>query len=365
MVILSLLCTNFVEGIMRYYLIVFIAMVLSCPARGQSVRDIQLKQEKLGYSPRGYCVTDVTDDRYEQGNIGVMSGNGSRTIVNLQYGASAAISSFITKNVAQNKANQAVSLHIATLEFDAKRRGAVWNIDANIVLTFYVGEKKIIEYSGKGQAKMDTDPAVYMETFIRQAIKNDLKKFDEWWAENKGRVAVRSDVKVNVTLAKTSNKPDNIVYDINRPLQIADFKGRVDGQEQELAVTSSGIGLGYSGTTKNSQVVVDVVVTPYFNKAQSWFKERGKNTRVLAHEQTHFDITAIKACELVNTIKNTTFTQENYAQLLQELQEKNAQESNEEEMLYDKETNHGIIRDAQAAWEKKITEQVRTMGCYQ
>ena len=85
---------------------------------------------------------------------------------------------------------------------------------------------------------------------------------------------------------------------------------------------------------------------------------------MLAHEQTHFDITGIKACELVTAIRNATFTQENYVKLLEELQTKNSQEANEEESLYDNETLHGTIPDKQEAWEKKITEKVKTIGCY-
>lgn len=129
-------------------------------------------------------------------------------------------------------------------------------------------------------------------------------------------------------------------------------------------MTVSGIGVGYASSTKNGQIVLDVTVTPYFNKATSWFKPAGRNTRVLAHEQTHFDITAIKACELVAAIRKASFTQDNYVKLLEELQMKNAQESNDEEVLYDKETVHGTIADIKAAWEKKITEQVRSIGCY-
>ena len=349
---------------MKDILIVLSLLLITSHCQAQNVKYIQLKQEKVSYHPKGFYVDGVTDDRQDAGAVGTISSNGKREQLSFPNGAAAALNSFIANNVLQNKATQPASLHISKMDFAIKKQGTLWYIDASVILTFYVADKKIVEYISKGQGQMDSDPALYSESFIRQAIGNDLKKFDDWWAQNKGRVPVMSEVKVNVTMAATTTKPNSIVYSLGRPLQIADFTGPPQGQEFELAVTVSGIGLGYSATAENSQVVLDVTITPYFNKAQSWFKPAGKNPRVLAHEQTHFDITAIKACELVAAIKHTTFTQDNYVQLLEELQKKNADESNEEEQRYDRETNHGIITEMQQAWEKKISEQVKAIGCY-
>jgi len=167
-----------------------------------------------------------------------------------------------------------------------------------------------------------------------------------------------------VAIGRTTDKPNCIVYSLQRPLSIADFTGPAEGQIEELAATYSGIGMGYSSQTQNGQVVLDLKVTPYFDKSQSWFKEEGKNPRVLAHEQAHFDITAIKACELAETIRNTSFTQENYQQLIQQLQKQNAKDANEEEATYDSETNHGIIEGKQIEWQARLKQKVREMGCY-
>ncbi|MCW3124331.1 MAG: hypothetical protein JWQ38_3823 [Flavipsychrobacter sp.] len=348
---------------MRNMLTFIVLLLATAAGYAQDVKYIQLKQEKVSHVPKTYHFADVVDEREDVTNIGTMKGGGSSAI-SLSGGVAASLNTFVVNNVKQNKATQPVSLHISKLNFDMKKRGGIWNVDAEVLFTFYVTGKKVIEYSSKGKGQMDSDPAVYIEGFIRQAIGNDVKKFDEWWAENRGNVPTSSEVKVNVHLAKTTDKPNTIIYSLQQPLQISDFMGRVDGKEFELAVTVSGIGVAYSSTIQNSHVTLDIIVTPYFNKATSWFKPEGRNTRVLAHEQTHFDITAIKACELVAAIRNAPFTQENYAKLLEELQFKNAEESNNEEIRYDNETNHGIITSMQEAWEKKITAQVKATGCY-
>jgi hypothetical protein len=322
-------------------------------ANAQNVKYIQLKNEAVSYSPKGFYISNVIDDRDDKASIGEIFAPGKRDKIAIQGGAAAAMKNFIEHNVIQDNSTQPIVLHITKIDINEKKAGSEWRVDAAITLTFYAGDKKIIEFSGKGEGQTDGEPGDYINAFIHTTIEKDLKRFDEWWAQNKGQVPISSAVKVNVAIGRTTDKPNCIVYSAQRPLQIADFIGPVEEQIPELAATFSGIGMGYSGKTQNGQVVLDIIVTPYFDKTQSWFKPVGKNPRVLAHEQTHFDITAIKACELANTIRNTSFTQENYPQLLKDLQKQNAKESNEEESKYDTETNHGTIEDKQLEWEKR------------
>ncbi len=335
-----------------------------CAAKAQGVKYIQLKQEGVNYSPKGFYISDVIDDRPDKSSIGVMAGGGRVDKIAFEKGTANSLRSFIEHNVVQDNSTQAIVLHITKMDVNARKEGVEWKVDASLTFTFYAAGKQVVEYSGKGHGQLDGDPGEYIEGFLRTAIENDLKRFDSWWAQNRGKVPTSSEVKVNVTMGRTTDKPNCIVYSLQRPLSISDFTGPVEEQIPELAATFSGIGMGYSGKTQNGQVVLDIFVTPYFDRSNSWFKEAGKNPRVLAHEQTHFDITAIKACELANAIRNTSFTQENYPRLLDEMQKQNAKDSNEEESTYDTETNHGTIEDKQREWEQKIKQKVREIGCY-
>jgi hypothetical protein len=155
-----------------------------------------------------------------------------------------------------------------------------------------------------------------------------------------------------------------LVYSLGRPLQIKDFTGPIKPNTTELAVTSSGTGIYYQEHVEKGQIVLDIVVRPFFQKSKSWFKENGRNTNVLAHEQTHFDITAIKACELAAALREATLTPQNYQTFPEEIYRKYVQETNDEQEAYDNDTNHGTIKEKQAIWEKKISERVREVGCY-
>jgi len=315
----------------------------------------------MAYAPKGFNITGITDDRANKPMIGALNTEEQRTTFNLD---AEVIKNFIAANVKQDKATPAINLHITKLDFDIKKNGPHWQVYADVSFTFYAGNNRLIEYSSTGMGKTDATPTGYIEGFIRHALEDDFKKLDGWWAQHKTQVTLSDNVKVNVVIGKTTDKPNYIVYSIARPLDIADFNGPVRGGIIEMASTSSGIGLTYSGETVNGQMAVNVVVTPYFNKAESWFKEEGKTPEILAHEQAHFDITAIKTCELAHTIQNTAFTIENYERLMDELRKKNFQEANEEENAYDNETDHGIITDKQQQWQTKLKEQVKAVGCY-
>jgi hypothetical protein len=349
---------------MKHVLFVAGLLGLVFTVNAQGVKYIQLKQQGVTYSPRGFYISGVTDDRTDKSSIGEMTGGGRKDKIAFEKGTAPALENFIEHNVTQDNSTQAIVMHITKMDVNARKEGGEWKIDAALTFTFYAAGKQVVEYSGKGHGQIDGDAGEYIDGFLRTAIENDLKRFDAWWEQNKGRVPTSSQVKVNVTMGRTTDKPNCMVYSLQRPLVISDFTGPVEEQIPELAATFSGIGMGYSGKTQNGQVVLDIVVTPYFDRSNSWFKAAGKNPRVLAHEQTHFDISAIKACELASAIRKASFTQENYSGLLDEMQRQNAKESNEEEATYDTETNHGTIEDKQLEWEKKIKEKVKETGCY-
>ena len=231
-------------------------------------------------------------------------------------------------------------------------------------ISFYVGNIKLVEYSGRGHAETESDPAEYVDRFIRQTIEQDMTRFDSWWQEHRNEYAVSDVVKVNVTLAKTMNKPDCIVYSIRRPLLINDFTGPVRDDVGELAATYSGTAYASTEETQQGQLVINLTLTPYFEKKSSWFKDKGKTPVLLAHEQAHFDITALKTCELADAIRKATFTKDNYRTQLEGLRKKYTDASNDEQNTYDAETNHGTVHDKQMEWQKKITQQIKESGCY-
>ena len=168
---------------------------------------------------------------------------------------------------------------------------------------------------------------------------------------------------VTVSIANHAMDKNLILFDRNRKLTIKDFKGRPDNYSHGVGATYSGISLEMQGQNKNGAVTVNVTLTVYFDQTKSWMKPEGKTERVLAHEQIHFDLTAIKACDLAKAIEQGKFTADNIQQKIRDLQQHHTQELSKLQQAYDKETKHGIILEKQAEWSAKVAERLAASTC--
>ncbi len=346
---------------MRKALLLFVMCAAAYTVFAQSPKTLSLKPEHIAFAPAHYHIANIVDDRTDKATIGHMG----RDKLDLQGGAAVALNAFISKQITQNKTAQPVIVHITKLNFDIKKQGAGWMANAEMALAFYIEDKMLVELSGKGQKETDGDPLEYVDEFIKLSIESDLKRFDAWWGKNKGRVPTAATVKVIAKVGRASNRADYIVYSTARPLVIADFQGPVRDNGIELAATASGVGYESTGEVIDGQIVLTVTLTPYFSKTNSWFKQGGQNPLgVLAHEQAHFDITAAHACELAALIGRTTFYKDTYEKQLEEMMRANTGNANQQQATFDEETNHGIIRDKEAAWEAKVKESIKSGGCY-
>ncbi|MDI9319095.1 MAG: DUF922 domain-containing protein [Phycisphaerales bacterium] len=160
-------------------------------------------------------------------------------------------------------------------------------------------------------------------------------------------------ITATVAMEKISDKPKEIVYRKNTRLSLSDFLGNPEVRTNEVALAYSGVSLRYSGSIKKGQIMLDIKLYAVFDRSKSWCLEKAKNDWTLAHEQRHFDITAINACRLYRALKDFSFTQ-NFEQEIKELQKKFQQLNEENQDEYDEATHHGINKLAQEEWNQKI-----------
>lgn len=175
--------------------------------------------------------------------------------------------------------------------------------------------------------------------------------------------AVKTQAQITVQIADQVEDKNLILFDRSRKLMIKDFKGKPDHNSHGVGATYSGISMEMQGTSKNGVVTVNVTLTVYFDQTKSWMKPEGKTDRVLAHEQIHFDLTAIKACDLAKAIEQGKFTADNVQQKIRDLQEHHTRELGKLQQAYDKETKHGTITGKQAEWSAKVVEQLAASLC--
>jgi len=185
-----------------------------------------------------------------------------------------------------------------------------------------------------------------------------------FWSNAQKSAPKNIPVNVTTTIEDKVDDKNLILFSYDRPLIVADFKGRPDASSHAVAATYSGIQLAMKGAVRDNKMQLDVVLTVYFDKSKSWAKKDGKSDRVLAHEQNHFDLTALKACELSKAIANANYKSETAMQQIRDLQKKYTKELNELQVQYDRETQHGTIEEEQAKWAARIKSELAAVGCY-
>src|SRR5262249_44372894 len=94
-----------------------------------------------------------------------------------------------------------------------------------------------------------------------------------------------------VILLSAAALPGNFIYwSAEKKLTGSDFQGRPDPASSMKAMTHSGI--AYSWQCANGTLTYEVIAR--FDRSKSWMRP-GAETKLLLHEQKHFDITEIYA----------------------------------------------------------------------
>ncbi|WP_315814315.1 hypothetical protein [Paraflavitalea speifideaquila] len=166
-------------------------------------------------------------------------------------------------------------------------------------------------------------------------------------------------------MGQLSNDANLIAYTPDRPLTVNDFIAIPDELSRAAAQTASAIAVKYSSSVDSGQIKVLVTIMPYFDRSRSWFLEKYQtNPTILKHEQGHFDISALKACELVDTLRQQQLTKEHYQEKLEHIQAQKQRELNNMQTLYDNETRHGTNVPTQQKWDKLLKEMLASRSCY-
>ncbi len=168
-------------------------------------------------------------------------------------------------------------------------------------------------------------------------------------------------VNINWQTVEPGNASDNIYYDIHHKLSWPDFKGQPDASSAAAAVTESGFGYKLSMSSSRGKTAINIIVYCYFDKNKSWVKKRMNTDYALLHEQHHFDVTYINALLFVQKLKAAKFNKSNCSTLSAKIHDDCFKALNKMQNEYDGETSNGRKPAVQAAWNKKIDQQLATL----
>lgn len=154
---------------------------------------------------------------------------------------------------------------------------------------------------------------------------------------------------------------DTIFYQPGESLTWKDFQGEPEKRSIAIAITASGFGFSMSMKSRNGKTTLMITVNCFFNKKNSWVKPGMRSDYALLHEQHHFDITYIAACQFVKKLKAANFTLSNYSALIDKLNDESYVELERMQNDYDGQTKNGQLKDVQAEWNKKIDQQLAAL----
>lgn len=144
-----------------------------------------------------------------------------------------------------------------------------------------------------------------------------------------------------------------------RPLSWNDFKGKPEKDCAFIAMTYSGFRISHRYRLNKDVAVARIEIHPYMDLSRSWYRKELCNENTLAHEQRHFDITAIVTRMFAAELKKRKFTTNRFLQDVSALYEEYMGIVEKMQEQYDKETHHGTMPERQAYWDKKIGDQLR------
>ncbi len=343
------------------------ALSIGC-AHAQQARYISLDASTPHYALHQFHIHDVVDSTHDRdvANTTIGAVNGSeQAAVMFQAPLTDALGSFIRGNVKMDSSTVATTLVVNQMDVQLRKSKKGYSGTIKTQITFYAGKIRLVSLKTEGNVFSPVFPAVEVQQVIKKILKGNLDQFDKWMEDHRDEIALDSIITVNLVIGRDSPKPGYIYYNPGRKLEYGDFQGEVPGAlGQEAAVTASGIGIEYNAEIKVGKMFVNITLTPAFDKSKSWFRQDAKNEHVLAHEQVHFDITALKTCEWAAAIRAAHLTRDNFDKEIAKMQDFYAEAAKQQEETYDAETNHGLITEKQREWEAKLEKAIPAAGCW-
>ena len=171
-------------------------------------------------------------------------------------------------------------------------------------------------------------------------------------------IAQKINTVVNYVGANGEADQNIIYYQPGQLLTWDDFKGKPVEGSDVAALTNAGFGikLAFRRVDNISQLLINVNCN--FSKKDSWVKKGNNTAYILNHEQKHFDIAYFHTLLFIQKLKEATFTNDNYATVIEKIYKEAATQMGAMQNQYDAETSHSRLPEKQQLWDIKISDQL-------
>lgn len=158
------------------------------------------------------------------------------------------------------------------------------------------------------------------------------------------------------------NPEEELVWSPWRRLSWEDFTKRTGPKQLYKAFTYSGI--RYTIEVKDGKA--DIKCIPYFLSSESWVHSEHMTPELLVHEQGHFDITALYAMRMQSEMNRfqveiAAFKENNYQDSIEVMFNSIYDEMEARQKAYDQATNHGLEKELQLEWNRKVSFDIDSL----
>lgn len=159
------------------------------------------------------------------------------------------------------------------------------------------------------------------------------------------------------------NTAGSFEWSESRKLNWDDFTGSHRPKDGDMAAAGTCCSIGFNAhLTQQGYVEVDIFNT--FNPSGSWVLHGQRNPALLAHEQGHFDICELYTRKLRERVSKLVVTAGNFSAIYKKVYAELYEEYNAAQQRYEEETMHGLIEDAQIAWQMNIANGLNKQQGY-
>ena len=156
------------------------------------------------------------------------------------------------------------------------------------------------------------------------------------------------------------SEEEKIVWDASRPLTWEDFRGVPNRADNFVASTNSGMSFSFSFKERNGVATISYTVVSNFYPDLSWYRPERVSTYILEHEQTHFDISELHARKLRKALSALTHDRD-FKEKAEKIYNTIEAERRAMQTLYDSESDHSNIENAEYRWRTYVAEQLKLL----
>ncbi|HEY0245067.1 MAG TPA: hypothetical protein VGC01_05850, partial [Mucilaginibacter sp.] len=283
----------------------------------------------------------------------------------LQGGTAEAIGRYIERNLPKDQSLSPVVISIKELKL-TETATANERVDGHVKLSLSFslqkdyGVEHLVDYHGGLHYIRTINNTSAIEPRLRTLLTSALVYFNDWMKTNTNdNRKLAKNVQFSFTDYADKIEGDTIYYAANRPLTWADFQSPTKPPGRFEAEVMPGFGYGQQAEVVSGTVKVNIAMKTFVPKSACWANYTGRDAYALNHEQRHFDIAKIIAGQFKQKILAAKLSPDDYEGFINVQYFDSYRDMDTMQKAYDKETDHGTNRFAQAEWNDRIDRELK------